>query len=267
MTSLATPDSSRVSLRSRSPIGTYLEHLPGREVATVCALEGLDPWTRWPTPLLVPQERDAHPQPRFLQGFLNWIVPTQISIHVGATGSIRVIASLLDAPVLPHSHSIGATTSAPPAARENAQEQAPPAFTAFTELSRWLRLTVDDTAQLVGVGRTTPYTWQRDGREPQPATARRLYQVHALVAALIQELGQARAIAWLEGGEPSPRQLLLTGDLESVMRAARPLIFGQAAQRMPAPGSLVVEVDAPSLPAGPVAGRRRRGRPRRTKTS
>ena len=44
----------------------------------------------------------------------------------------------------------------------------PPAYEAFKALGRWLNADDAAIADMVGVGRTTPYTWKRDSREPGP---------------------------------------------------------------------------------------------------
>ena len=50
------------------------------------------------------------------------------------------------------------------------------AFRAFRELARLLRVSDDELTHVIGIGRTTPYAWERVGREPRPNTVRRLYQ-------------------------------------------------------------------------------------------
>jgi DNA-binding XRE family transcriptional regulator len=130
------------------------------------------------------------------------------------------------------------------------------AFRAFTELRQWLRLSVPETASLVGVRRTTPNAWERDGREPRPATARRLYQLHALVGSLIRRLGPTAGFAWLHSGSTPPISLLEPkGDIGSFARAIEHVVFGERARVGPAPGSdIPTAEDAVSVPVG---GRRR----------
>ncbi len=82
------------------------------------------------------------------------------------------------------------------------------AYRAFTELTAWLGMTQEETATLLGIGRTTPLAWRR-GHEPQPARARRLFQTHALVKTLVRRLGTDEARRWLGRGTPSPLELLL----------------------------------------------------------
>ena len=143
------------------------------------------------------------------------------------------------------------TTSPPPKGSK--------AFRAFTELRRWLGLTADDAADLVGVGRTTPNAWAREGREPRPASARRLYQLHSVVSALVHRFGEGGAIHWLETGEPSPRDLIVAGNLQEVTRAAERALIGDMPLVGPAPGSLIEETSAPMpIPFAPRVRRRTR---------
>jgi DNA-binding transcriptional regulator YiaG len=135
------------------------------------------------------------------------------------------------------------------------------AFTMFDELREWLNLTTDETARLVGVGRTTPLAWEREGREPRPAHARRLYQVHSIVSALVARVGVPAAVEWLERGEPSPRHRLEQGEITSVAREAeRILLQRERRSELPARDELVVEdEDAPVAAVVPLRrGRRRR---------
>jgi DNA-binding transcriptional regulator YiaG len=121
------------------------------------------------------------------------------------------------------------------------------AFTMFDEIREWLSLTTDETARLVGVGRTTPLAWEREGREPRPASARRLYQVHSIVSALVMRVGEPAAVEWLERGDPSPRHRLEQGEITSVAREVeRILLQREPRSELPARDELVVEdEDAP----------------------
>jgi hypothetical protein len=139
------------------------------------------------------------------------------------------------------------------------------AFTMFDELRGWLSLTTQETARLVGVGRTTPLAWEREGRDPRPGHARRLYQVHAIVGALVKRLGADATAEWLERGTPSPWERLERGEIESVARdAERILLQREPRSMLPDRDALVVEDEAASGQAPGViplrAGRRRRTR-------
>jgi hypothetical protein len=100
------------------------------------------------------------------------------------------------------------------------------AYRTFVELADWLGLTQAQTAELLGMGRTTPLAWEREGHEPQPARARRLYQTHALVSTLVRRLGREDTRRWLEAGDPSPLALIGKGDVTRADDLADELIFG-----------------------------------------
>jgi hypothetical protein len=119
-----------------------------------------------------------------------------------------------------------------------------PAFTAFTELRTWLSLSVAEAAKLVGVGRTTPTTsWQKQGHPPRPKQARRLLQLHALVSAVVRQLGSQGALQWLHTGSPSPFSLMEKKDLAAAADAIERLTIRHAERRVPLPGSEVAQAD------------------------
>jgi hypothetical protein len=126
------------------------------------------------------------------------------------------------------------------------------AFAAFTELHSWLRLSVEETAALVGVGRTTPInSWLREGHEPRPETARRLYQLHALVSTVAQRLGSEGAYRWFASGSPSMLERLEAGDQSAVIAAAERDFFHDVPRTSPRPGSDVApREDAAPVPPG-----------------
>lgn len=136
------------------------------------------------------------------------------------------------------------------------------AYAEFVELAGWLNMTLEETADLLAVGRTTPFTWEREGREPQPRRARRLHQTHTLVGALVERFGEDGARRWLHAGRRPVFELIANGRLDEAEDRAQDLIFGQ-----PGGASGPVNVWQPEdrdevpLMRGP-AGRRRRLEPR-----
>jgi hypothetical protein len=115
--------------------------------------------------------------------------------------------------------------------RADPKPREPRAYRTFVELAEWLEMTQEETARLLGMGRTTPLSWRRAGHEPQPARARRLYQTHALVSTLRRRLGQDAMRRWLDAGDPSPLALIAQGDVTGADDLADELIFGTAPSR------------------------------------
>jgi hypothetical protein len=107
----------------------------------------------------------------------------------------------------------------------------PPAYEAFKALGRWLNADDAAIADMVGVGRTTPYTWRRDGREPRAATSQRIYEYHATLDALRRRLGIGGLRRWLHEGVTPRRDLLLAGDLERLERDVHEILFRFAPAR------------------------------------
>jgi hypothetical protein len=133
-----------------------------------------------------------------------------------------------------------------------AEPAPPPAYVAFEELRDWIGMTAAEVADVIGVGRTTPYTWLRQGCEPQPTTSRRLYQVHSIIKAVRDRLGEAGMRVWAEGGNPSPLEVLRSTGYEGLMRLAHVLLFGRPAEAGPLPGSFIPEeTEAPRLQSHP----------------
>lgn len=104
----------------------------------------------------------------------------------------------------------------------------PPAYEAFKALGRWLNADDAAIAEMVGVGRTTAYTWKRDGREPRAATAQRIYEYHATLDALRRRLGTGGLRRWLHEGVTPRRDVLLAGDLEHLEREVHDVLFRRA---------------------------------------
>jgi DNA-binding XRE family transcriptional regulator len=151
--------------------------------------------------------------------------------------------------VVPHHRESGAATAVGDALAVIAEpEPHSNAYRAFKELAAWLLLDDGDLSVVIGVGRTTPYTWERERREPRAETARRLFQMHGTVAALVDQLGEPAATRWLAAGSPSPASLLRRGEIAEVNRLAHDLLFRPAARRA-APGGFAAEEEADVPPA------------------
>lgn len=71
---------------------------------------------------------------------------------------------------------------------------------AVRELCAWLGVTEQEVADLAGFAVRSVANW-RQGMRPRPATVRRLYQLHALIEALVSRLGAPGVRQWLR--EPS----------------------------------------------------------------
>lgn len=110
-------------------------------------------------------------------------------------------------------------------------EVAPNAYRAFKAICRWLGAPHDIVAEAVGIGRTTPYSWRRDGREPRRGTARRVFEYHAVLNSVRRELGREQFSAWLLAGEPRRRDALLAGQLEEISAAVDSVLFTGSAAR------------------------------------
>lgn len=68
-------------------------------------------------------------------------------------------------------------------------------FKAFTQLKEWLRLTSAQLTSLLGIKRTTPNAWDREGRKPRPETEVRLFRLHAYVSDLARRPDAAEQLA------------------------------------------------------------------------
>lgn len=121
-----------------------------------------------------------------------------------------VLRELLFRTILGQWRSLVAELSeAPDVAADEAGPRTSEAWSAFEELSRWLKLSHGETAELLGLGKKTAYGWRREGHPPQPRLARRLYQAHALVRQLVLAVGEAQARTILSrGGEDSALALV-----------------------------------------------------------
>jgi hypothetical protein len=99
------------------------------------------------------------------------------------------------------------------------------AYNAFKELGSWLEMSDKELAAIVKVSRTTVSASWKYGTEPRKREqARRLFQLHSVVSALHQALGQELA-GWLKRGKPCPLLLLEQKKYEPFERAADEVIF------------------------------------------
>jgi hypothetical protein len=154
--------------------------------------------------------------------------------------------------------------------REDPELRETRAYRTFVELADWLEMSQEETARVLGMGRTTPLAWRRAGHEPQPARARRLYQTHALVSTLVRRLGRDEMRRWLAAGQPSssPLALIAQGDVTGADDLADKLIFGTAPSRERLGAWVEEPADTEPSAAEPKQGppRRVRRRPPRRRT-
>ena len=142
-------------------------------------------------------------------------------------------------------------------------EPGPRSWEAFKELAVWLGATDGELAGAIGIGRTTVYSWQREGREPRRGTARRLHQLHAALRALRRRLGGDGLDAWLAAGDPSRQKLILGGELGGLGEEIDAQLFATISQ----PDLAAVPADRGGVDPLPAATppRPSKRRPRRTK--
>lgn len=108
------------------------------------------------------------------------------------------------------------------------------ALAALAELRGTLGISDAAAARLVGVARNTLASWRSGARAPYPATVRRLFEVHSIVAAARALLGESGAGAWFHGrlGPETRMHLLATDDgLQRVAADLRSLLFAGAGAR------------------------------------
>ena len=172
----------------------------------------------------------------------------------GSWEAARMLASIalepLVAPTLPAALRVLVLdrVAAPMVPTATAAHSPSRAYRTFTELAGWLGMTQEETARLLGIGRTTPLAWRR-GHEPRPARARRLYQTHALVKTLVRRLGTVETRTWLARGTPPPLELIAAGDVVQADDRAEALVFG--APTRPAP--IDAWIDEPASAPEPTA--------------
>jgi hypothetical protein len=112
-----------------------------------------------------------------------------------------------------------------------APSMAGPEFAMVEDLARWLRSSKAEIATMIGAGRTTPYTWLRESRQPRPLVRRKLYQSHALASGLVRRLGEDTAIRWLCDESTVRRSNFLRGDTDAVQREAHRILFTPTRRR------------------------------------
>jgi hypothetical protein len=144
------------------------------------------------------------------------------------------------------------------------RQPGPSAYQACKAIGEWLGAGDEEVADAVGIGRTTPYAWRRDGREPRRGTAQRIYEFHAVLNSVRRELGQEKFALWLFGGDPSRRELLLAGDLESLEASVDTVLFERGRSRPDLSWS-PEDTEPIKTPASGEAPRPSRRRPRRAR--
>jgi hypothetical protein len=83
---------------------------------------------------------------------------------------------------------------------------------AIDDLRRWLGLKIEEVAAVARLSPSTYYYWQANpDSTPRAAKVDTLFRLHALVAALVLELGVPGAGDWLRYGKPSRLQRLSDG--------------------------------------------------------
>lgn len=140
------------------------------------------------------------------------------------------------------------------------------AWTAFEKLGSYLNYTDLETSSLLGLGDKTAYGWRRQGHEPQPRLARRLYESYAFVEQLVRAIGLEPARAALsQGGPESALALIRANRVADAEARFADLIYSRRAERPAIGSSRAGDQDLPSPAARPehLPGGRRRVRTRR----
>lgn len=111
------------------------------------------------------------------------------------------------------------------------------AVEAVRDLQDWLGVSVAALAAALGTSRSAILYWKRASAAPRPATARKLYRLHALLRSLRRVSGQDDFVATLnrqvEPGQPTVLELVLGGDYERLERAVRPMLFNARPELRP----------------------------------
>lgn len=97
------------------------------------------------------------------------------------------------------------------------------AYREFKQLAKWLEVSQQELADIIGVSRTTvSMSWGKEGKDPHnKETARRVYELHSVVSALHRILGTGLA-GWLNRG---PMGLLKEREYKRFERCADKVIF------------------------------------------
>lgn len=120
-----------------------------------------------------------------------------------------------------------------PLARGVRQPKPHRAYYAFQDLGDWLEMSDEELSDIVKVSRgTATRSWKLGTPPRKREQARRLYQLHALVAALRSALGD-ELILWLKRGSPCPLKLLERGEFDRFERKADAVIFPPSAPPQP----------------------------------
>jgi hypothetical protein len=203
-------------INQRFAVGTHIALLPG------AYLWNVDTAARW----LAPLGEDLRVQGGGITNPATFQPPVPNLLHAWSYLKAGTISSGL--------------ASTPAVAKPVEAEIQSPTFDAFKDLMRWLDATDQEVADMVGIGRTTPYTWRREGREPRRSTVRLLLQVHSVVAGLVDALGEDAANRLLSIEHPEYRKSLLRGNLQEIQPAIHDLLFKRERRRTK-PGSWISE--------------------------
>jgi hypothetical protein len=187
-----------------------------------------------------------------------------VALMIGAAFSVPAPTPAMHAIALDPFTYLSATDR-PAATDAPAVADDPPAFRAFKDLGAWLNAGDDQIADMLGVGRTTPYAWKREGREPRPETARRTYEYRAVMDSLRRRLEPSEFQMWLRQGNPSRRERLLAGELESLDRDVHAVVFQADAAGRPDLGWASEPTAAVASDPSARAPRRAGRRPRRAR--
>jgi|ERR1035437_380397 hypothetical protein len=96
----------------------------------------------------------------------------------------------------------------------------------YDEVIEWLQLTTREMRQATGIGKSTRFYWNTNAA--RGSTGRRLAQVHALVASLVDRLGPEETRHWFRTGRPSGLDLLAADDVTALTRRAHDVVFERA---------------------------------------
>jgi transcriptional regulator with XRE-family HTH domain len=127
---------------------------------------------------------------------------------------------------------------------------------AFQRLRESLPITDDELADIVGVGRTTPYKWMREGTAPKPKTLRHIMRLDAIVRGLQAFYDADQLNEWLVVGTPSPLQLLRNGTIDAFERLSHTAIFKPPTTRPVGYDVEAAPLSARTVPVPSIAPRR-----------